>query len=68
MSSYSLGDDFSGEVVQRMKAEGLASAIVVEASPGNFQTGLNHGEVLDNELQPNGLYPFVTVAEHRPGT
>jgi hypothetical protein len=36
--------------VARMKAEGFASAVVVETSAGNFQAWLQHGEVLPKEL------------------
>jgi hypothetical protein len=46
----SLVDDLTAEAIKQMKSEGFAPAVVVEASPENFQAWLNHGEVLPKEL------------------
>ena len=46
----SLVDDLTAEAIQRMKSDGFVPAVVVETSPGNFQTWLNHGEILPRQL------------------
>jgi hypothetical protein len=33
--------------IERLKSEGFEPAVVVETSPNNFQSWLNHGQVLD---------------------
>ena len=43
----SLVDDLKAGAITRMNAEGFEPAAVVETSPGNFQTWLKHGRVLD---------------------
>ncbi len=47
--ALSLVDDLSAEVIDRMKREGFAPALVVETSRRNFQAWLNHGRILDCE-------------------
>jgi len=46
----SLIDDASIQVIERLKAEGFAPAIVLETSPGNFQAWLHHGQILPKHL------------------
>ena len=48
--SLSLIDDASIQVVERLKSEGLAPAVVLETSPGNFQAWLRHGQILPKYL------------------
>src|SRR5258708_2990550 len=48
--SLSLIDDASTQVIERLKAEGFAPALVLETSPGNFQAWLHHGRILPNPL------------------
>jgi DNA primase RepB-like protein len=48
--SLSLIDDANVQVVERLKSEGFAPAVVVETSPGNFQPWLRHGEILPKHL------------------
>jgi hypothetical protein len=43
----SLVDDLNGAALTRMRAEGFGPAAVIETSPGNFQTWLRHGVILD---------------------
>jgi hypothetical protein len=50
LHGLSLVDDLTAAAIQRMKAEGFASAAVVESSPGNFQAWLKHGQVLTEAL------------------
>jgi hypothetical protein len=33
--------------IERLKSEGFEPAVVVETSPNNFQSWLNHGQILD---------------------
>jgi RepB DNA-primase from phage plasmid len=47
LHTLSLVDDLSAEAIERMKAEGLEPAVIVETSANNFQAWLNHGQVLD---------------------
>jgi hypothetical protein len=44
--SLSLLDDASFQVIERLKSEGFAPAVVLETSPGNFQAWLHHGQIL----------------------
>jgi hypothetical protein len=46
----SLIDDISIEVIECLKLEGFAPAVVLETSPGNFQAWLHHGQVLPKHL------------------
>jgi hypothetical protein len=46
----SLIDDISSAIVDRLKSEGFAPAVVLETSPGNFQAWLNHGQILPKHL------------------
>lgn len=46
----SLVDDLTADAIQRMKTDGFAPAVIVETSPGNFQSWLNHGQVLPKQL------------------
>ena len=48
--SLSLIDDASIQVVERLKSEGFAPAVVLETSPGNFQAWLRHGQILPKYL------------------
>jgi len=48
--SLSLIDDASIQVIERLKSEGFAPAVVLETSPGNFQAWLNHGQILPKPL------------------
>jgi hypothetical protein len=48
--SLSLVDDASIQVVERLKSEGFAPAVVVETSLGNFQAWLRHGKILPKHL------------------
>jgi hypothetical protein len=48
--SLSLIDDASIQVVERLKSEGFAPAVVLETSPGNFQAWLRHGQILSKHL------------------
>jgi hypothetical protein len=48
--SLSLIDDASIQVVERLKSEGFAPAVVLETSPGNFQVWLRHGQILPKHL------------------
>ena len=48
--SLSLIDDASFQVVERLKSEGFAPAVVLETSPGNFQAWLRHGHILPKHL------------------
>src|SRR5713226_9013717 len=48
--SLSLIDDASIQVVERLKSEGFAPAVVLETSPGNFQVWLRHGQILPKNL------------------
>lgn len=45
--SLSLIDDLTADAIEQMKADGFEPAVVVETSPNNFQTWLNHGQVLE---------------------
>jgi hypothetical protein len=47
--SLSLIDDASIRVIERLKSEGFAPAVVLETSPGNFQAWLHHGQVLPKQ-------------------
>jgi len=46
----SLIDDATIQVVERLRSEGFAPAVVVETSPGNFQAWLRHGQILPKHL------------------
>jgi len=46
----SLLDDASIQVIERLKSEGFAPAVVLETSPGNFQAWLHHGQILPKHL------------------
>jgi RepB DNA-primase from phage plasmid len=46
----SLLDDASIQVIERLKSEGFAPAVVLETSPGNFQAWLHHGQILPKAL------------------
>src|SRR5713101_1445733 len=48
--SLSLIDDATIQVIERLKSEGFAPAIVLETSPGNFQAWLHHGQILPKHL------------------
>jgi hypothetical protein len=48
--SLSLIDDANVQVVERLKSEGFAPAVVVETSPGNFQAWLRHPQILPKHL------------------
>src|SRR5258706_73517 len=48
--SLSLIDDASIQVIERLKSEGFAPAVVLETSPGNFQAWLQHGQILPKHL------------------
>jgi len=48
--SLSLIDDASMQVIERLKSEGFAPAVVLETSPGNFQAWLRHGQILPKPL------------------
>jgi hypothetical protein len=48
--SLSLIDDASIQIVERLKSEGFAPAVVLETSPGNFQAWLRHGQILPKRL------------------
>jgi hypothetical protein len=48
--SLSLIDDASIQVIERLKSEGFAPAVVLESSPGNFQAWLRHGQILPKHL------------------
>lgn len=50
--SLSLIDDLNAQVIERLKVERFSPAVVLETSPGNFQTWLNHGHVL-SERRPH---------------
>jgi hypothetical protein len=46
----SLIDDASSQVIERLRSEGYAPAVVLETSPGNFQAWLHHGQILPKPL------------------
>ncbi len=46
---FSLIDDVKPDVLPRLKGEGFQPCLVVETSPNNYQTWLNHGRVLPKE-------------------
>jgi hypothetical protein len=46
----SLIDDISTTVIERLKSDGFAPAVVLETSPGNFQAWLHHGQILPKHL------------------
>src|ERR1700730_3861579 len=48
--SLSLIDDASIQVIERLKSEGFAPAVVLETSPRNFQAWLCHGQILPKHL------------------
>src|SRR6202521_6370754 len=48
--SLSLIDDANIQVIERLKSEGFAPAVVLETSPGNFQAWLHHGQILPKHL------------------
>jgi hypothetical protein len=48
--SLSLLDDASLQVIERLKSEGFAPAVVLETSPGNFQAWLHHGQILPKRV------------------
>jgi hypothetical protein len=48
--SLSLIDDASIQVIEQLKSEGFAPAVVLETSPGNFQGWLHHGQILPKRL------------------
>ena len=48
--SLSLIDDASIQVIEHLKSEGFAPAVVLETSPGNFQAWLHHGQILPKPL------------------
>jgi hypothetical protein len=45
--SLSLIDDLTADAIEGMRKDGFEPAVVVETSPNNFQTWLNHGQVLE---------------------
>ncbi len=48
--SLSLIDDASIQIIDRLKSEGFAPAVVLETSLGNFQAWLHHGQILPKRL------------------
>jgi hypothetical protein len=48
--NLSLIDDASIQVIEHLKSEGFAPAVVLETSPGNFQAWLHHGQILPKRL------------------
>jgi hypothetical protein len=48
--SLSLIHDASIQVIERLKVEGFAPAVVLETSPGNFQAWLHHGRILPKHM------------------
>jgi hypothetical protein len=46
----SLIDDISTAIIERLRSDGFAPAVVLETSPGNFQAWLHHGQVLPKHL------------------
>jgi len=46
----SLIDDISTAIIERLRSDGFAPAVVLETSPGNFQAWLHHGEILPRHL------------------
>jgi hypothetical protein len=44
--SLSLIDDASVQVIERLKSEGFAPAVVLKTSLGNFQAWLRYGQIL----------------------
>ena len=59
LHGLSLMDDLTAEAIERMKAEGFESAVVVETSPNNFQAWLNHGQVLDAPMSTRAAKELV---------
>src|ERR1700687_5107758 len=59
LHALSLIDDLSAEAIERMKAEGFEPAVVVETSPNNFQSWLNHGQVLEAALSTRAAKVLV---------
>ena len=45
---------FTADAIERMRADGFESAVVVETSPNNFQAWLNHGQLLDRDRVRDG--------------
>jgi hypothetical protein len=48
--NLSMVDDLTAEAIKRMKAEGYSPTLVIETSPGNFQSWLNHGQILPKRM------------------
>ena len=48
--AMSLVDDLGIDTIAQMKEAGFQPALIVETSQKNFQTWLNHGRILDQEL------------------
>ncbi len=48
--ALTLLDDLTADALAAMQASGFEPAVVVETSPRNFQTWLNHGRILEREL------------------
>ena len=46
--ALSLVDDLGVDAIARMTDEGFQPVLVLETSPGNFQTWLNHGRILSD--------------------
>jgi hypothetical protein len=59
LHGLSLIDDLTAEAIERMKAEGFESAVVVETSLNNFQAWLNHGQVLEAPMSTRAAKELV---------
>lgn len=49
-SPYTLLDDLSPDILERLDGEGYTPAAVIETSPGSFQAWLRHSQPLSKEL------------------
>jgi hypothetical protein len=57
--SLSLIDDLTADAIERMRADGLEPAVVVETSPNNFQAWLNHGQLLEAAMSTRAAKALV---------
>ncbi len=65
---FTLLDDVDRLTISRLDSTGFSPCLVIQTSPNNFQTWLNHGEVLDNELSTFVAQNLSTEFNSDPGS
>lgn len=63
-----LADDLSADAIERMKADGLEPAVVVETSPDNFQAWVKVGEQTTAETRKSIARGLVSAYGADPGS